>query len=306
MFQIIITLLIVSEVIVYSNAFLLRNLPLHSFQNIKTIVNSPKCSIQKIPNNYHKILSLNVMNKPQEIAKSVSQAIEPGSSDNIYPNPLRIPYLATWMIFFIYAFSLSPPDSVEQTEYTTKVVQGIIEHPYDGTINPVFVAIFNFLGVLPAIYSSLLLSAGKKQSIWSTIFLYGSFIAGFFATGPYLALRNINTSGEEQYFDFGTRLFESKLNAILLLGFSSYLMYYAVTNLNFHDSAITDFIELFKTNKLVHVSTIDFTILSLTMWDPIQEDIKRRKGIQNHVWFASVPVFGPILYLLLRPKLNRD
>ena len=98
-------------------------------------------------------------------------------------NNLRIPYLILWTSFLTYAFTLAPPaDSIA----TIEIINNILSTPFDGSVNPIFVCIFNLLGVLPIIYASLLLPAAKKQSIPAAPFVFGAFALGFFATGPYL------------------------------------------------------------------------------------------------------------------------
>ena len=70
------------------------------------------------------------------------------------------------------------------------------------------------------------------------------------------------------------------------------------------------------TSKLVHVSSVDFVILSLFAFDPIREDMSRRgwwderAGAQNDAKrlaaFSAVPLLGPVTYLLLRPPLPEE
>lgn len=51
--------------------------------------------------------------------------------------------------------------------------------------------------------------------------------------------------------------------SVALLGFGLYLLYYAVTNST--GASFADFQQLFGQQRLVHVSTIDLTILSLAV-----------------------------------------
>jgi len=53
--------------------------------------------------------------------------------------------------------------------------------------------------------------------------------------------------------------------SVALLGFGLYLLYYAVTNST--GTSFADFQQLFSQQRLVHVSTIDLTILSLAVSD---------------------------------------
>ena len=66
------------------------------------------------------------------------------------------------------------------------------------------------------------------------------------------------------------------------------------------------------TSKLVHVSSIDFVILSAFAFDPIREDMSRRgwwdpqsadNDVKRLLAFSAVPLIGPAAYLLIRPAL---
>lgn len=80
-------------------------------------------------------------------------------------------------------------------------------------------------------------------------------------------------------------------------------------------AAAAEYGELFASSKLVHVSSVDFAILSAFAYEPIREDMARRgwwdeaaaEGENNAarlLAFAAVPVLGPAAYLLLRPALE--
>ena len=91
--------------------------------------------------------------------------------------------------------------------------------------------------------------------------------------------------------------------------------------------ATAEFDQLYASSKLVHVSTIDFAILSSFLFEPIREDMARRGW-----WTAPIipvvvggaeaevpsqeelarlaafcfPVLGPAAYVLLRPALPEE
>ncbi len=179
------------------------------------------------------------------------------------PNNLRNLYLTLWALFTIYAFGLSPSDNAT---VSANLIQSAVFTPYDGSINPLFIAIFNFLGVYPVIFASLLQPGAKNQPIPSSPFVFGSFALGFFGLGPYLGLRKLNTSGNISEAGVGTRLFESKITPLTLLGFTLFLVYYGLTgNVPGSLNRFDGFIDMFKSIRLVNVSTIDFVILSLTV-----------------------------------------
>jgi hypothetical protein len=186
------------------------------------------------------------------------------------------------------------------------MIQTIIQTPNDGTVTPVFSALFNSLGILPAVYASLLLpGANSKQKIPGLLFVISSFALGFFGVAPYLALRRINVDVTDSNKGMGSGLFENKLSSIGSLLFGIYLVYFAFTA-PFEGDRVAAYFDLFANQRLAHVSTIDFTILSIAMNEPMSEDMQRR-GWQgpSAVTFCAIPLFGPIAYLLLRPPLPK-
>jgi len=92
-----------------------------------------------------------------------------------------------------------------------------------------------------------------------------------------------------------------------MLGFALFLAYFAVAGNYGGSDRIGDFLRSFESQKLVHVSTIDFTILSLAVQEPMREDMSRRNWTGIDAWtFAALPVIGPCLYLLIRPELPEE
>ena len=184
----------------------------------------------------------------------------------------------------------------------------IISTPFDGTVSPLFVIIFNLLGLYPLIYASLLLSASKSQRIPALPFVAGSLALGFFGIGPYLGLREYKTDVTNEERGRGSGIFESKLVMALVSIGTLGLLQYTILN-KFDGETFNSYLELFKTQRLVHISTIDFTILTLALWDPLKEDMIRRdwRG-PSALTVCALPIIGPLSYLLFRDKLpsNRE
>ena len=107
--------------------------------------------------------------------------------------PKRAIYIALWSGLIAYTFLLSPGGSAEAAAKDSDLIKTILSTPFDGTVSPAFVAVFNALGILPAIYASLLLPAGKDQRVPVFPFVFSSFFLGFFGIGPYLLLREPKT-----------------------------------------------------------------------------------------------------------------
>lgn len=71
--------------------------------------------------------------------------------------------------------------------------------------------------------------------------------------------------GSQEDVGLGNRLFDNKIAPLLLFGFSAFLSYFAIFGDFLNGDRVEDFIQLFMTQRLVHVSTIDFTILTFVV-----------------------------------------
>ena len=98
-------------------------------------------------------------------------------------SPRRISYAILWVGLLAYAnyftASISPADQA----LSSTVLNTAIFTPFDGSLSPVFITLFFSLGVLPAIYASLILPTSKRQQIWALPFIGSSFALGFFGIG---------------------------------------------------------------------------------------------------------------------------
>ena len=224
----------------------------------------------------------------------------------------RISYFLLWTGLFAYANYFTTSVNVDE-EVANKVLNTAIFTPFDGTLSPIFITIFLFLGILPTVYGSLLLPAAKQQKVWCLPFVGCSFALGFFGIGPYLLLREKSPTTQPLTIedrDTGAGLLEFKGTPFFLLFSAIYLVYFALTGDYVGGVASSSldrwqgYVDLFNTQPLVRISTIDFTILTLAMWDPLEEDMRRRgyQGPDAKV-FCALPVIGPVLYLLLRPTI---
>lgn len=223
---------------------------------------------------------------------------------------------AMWVFFLIYGGGPFAPGVVEPSNPNSldnQLIASAIEDP--ASLNPIFFAIFNALGVLPGVNLALLLPGSKGQSPLPTApFVGASFALGYGAVGPYLALRQPR-AGPISRSELGwfTRVVtESRLYGAGLLATSVFL---AAGLLSISDTAaaMSEFGELFTSSRFVHVSTIDLCVLSAFAFEPIREDMTRRgwwdeasddNNALRLVAFSAVPVLGPCAYLLFRPLLD--
>ncbi len=148
-----------------------------------------------------------------------------------------------------------------------ELIKKMVSTPFDGQGNALFTGIFNALGVLPAVYASLLLPGSKGQKIPALPFVLGSFVGGFFFIGPYLFLRNKKVDVTTATKGIGSSAFESKLSAVGLLAFSSYLYYYAI--IQGIPLAWPGYLELFNTQGLVGAIDDIVIFVVFTGWTSI-------------------------------------
>lgn len=199
-----------------------------------------------------------------------------------------------WFSFIAYAFFLAPPNQPE----TPEVLKNLITGDWQG-INPLVVAIFNLLGIVPLIYSCLLLIDGTEQKIPASPFVLGSFGVGAFSLLPYLALREPNQTftGKKSTV---LRVLDSRwMGVAITLGTLGFLGY-GLLGGNW-----SDFIEQFQTSRFVNVMSLDFCLLCLLFPTLLKDDMARR-GIKNPqvFWAVSlIPLLGWVVYLCLRPPL---
>lgn len=127
-----------------------------------------------------------------------------------------------WIALVVYAFGFAPPAQPDTLELITHLSTG----NWQG-INPLVIALFNLMGIWPAIYTSVLLADGRGQKVRAFPFVIGSFAVGAFAILPYLALRQPNPkfAGEK---DLVLNIFDSRLLGIFLSILTAIMLVYGL------------------------------------------------------------------------------
>ncbi|NEO27387.1 MAG: DUF2834 domain-containing protein [Kamptonema sp. SIO4C4] len=208
----------------------------------------------------------------------------------------RIGLTVLWLGFLIYAFGFAPPDQPD----TLALIQRLSTGEWEG-INPLIIALFNIMGVLPMMYLGVLLVDGRGQKIPAFLFAIASFATGAFALLPYLILRQPNPqfSGEPNRL---LKLLDSRGFGLVLLFAALSLLTFGLTQGNW-----TDFVEQWKTSRFIHVMSLDFCLLSLLFPTLLGDDLARR-GMTRGRWFwgvTCIPLLGPLFYLTVRPPLTK-
>lgn len=207
----------------------------------------------------------------------------------------KISLIILWVTFVGYAFLFAPPDRPDTLDLIINLSTGNWEN-----INPLIIALFNLMGILPMIYACFLLIDGKGQKIPAWTFLSASFGVGAFAILPYLALRqpNPNWQGEKNLL---LKILDSRWLGILLTVGAIVLICFGLLN-----GSWSDFSQQWQTNRFVHVMSLDFCLLCLLLPVLLKDDLSRRKINKPWVfWVVTfVPLFGTLVYLCLRPPLD--
>ena len=206
----------------------------------------------------------------------------------------KIGFGLLWVGFVTYAFLLAPPDQPD----TLYLIKNLSTGQWEG-INPLVVSLFNIMGVWPMIYSCLLFIDGRAQKIPAWPFASVSFGVGAFALLPYLALREPSTEfpGKKNAF---LLLLDSRLTGVVLTIGAVILVAYGLGNGDWGN-----FVQQWQTSRFIHVMSLDFCLLCLLFPALLGDDMGRR-GLKNPQLFwltALIPLFGPLIYLCVRPPL---
>ncbi len=200
-----------------------------------------------------------------------------------------------WLGFVGYAFFLAPPDRADNLQLIIDLSTG----KWAG-INPLVVALFNLMGILPMVYAALMLIDGKTQQLSAGLFSAAAFAVGAFAILPYLALREPNSKSVSDRSGI-IKLVDSRwLGVILSIGTIG-LLGYGLTQGDW-----TDFVRQWHESRFIHVMSLDFCLLSLLLPVLIKDDIDRRNftNPRSIELLSLIPLFGGLIYLCLRPSLT--
>lgn len=211
--------------------------------------------------------------------------------------PKRFAFWLVWIGFIVYAFFLAPPDSPD----TFQLIKNLSTGNWEG-INPLIITLFNIMGILPMMYACFVFIDGRNQKIPAWLFASASFAVGAFALLPYLALRVPNQTfyGEKNGF---IKLCDSRVTGIALTVAALILVTYGTSTGHWDN-----FFHSWKTSRFIHVMSLDFCVLCLSISALLGDDMARRGIKQSWIFWltALLPLFGPLIYLCWRPELLTD
>ncbi|XVF71712.1 hypothetical protein PTKIN_Ptkin12aG0061600 [Pterospermum kingtungense] len=175
-------------------------------------------------------------------------------------------------------------------------------------MNDVLVALWHMMGLWPLVYSMLLLPTGRssKNGVPAWPFLVLSCFLGAYALLPYFVLWSPPPPPveEDELKRWPLNFLESKLTAVISLAAGIGLIIYAgLANAD----VWREFYQYLGESKLIHITCLDFTLLSAFAPFWVYNDMTARKWYDKGFWLlplSLVPFLGPALYLVLRPSLS--
>lgn len=218
-----------------------------------------------------------------------------------------------WGGLAAYAFLLSPNQTPLRDSYFIEKFVGLAND--EVPLNAVFTQLFYVMGVWPLIYTALLVPAGKSANgVPAWPFFTLSYAVGAFGLLPFMALWQPPATppqlppAKEDLEGTGNLLargMESPVIAWLLLAGAAACLIQAATA---GGDAWVEYIRLARESRLVHVTTLDF--LTLTALAPFWMDndatLRKWEGRDSLLLPLSLlPVLGPAIYLVLRPKAEQ-
>ncbi|PMB50650.1 DUF2834 domain-containing protein [Fischerella thermalis CCMEE 5205] len=206
----------------------------------------------------------------------------------------KIAFGLLWLGLIAYAFLFAPPNQPD----TFELIQNLSTGQWQG-INPLVIALFNIMGIWPIIYSAVLFVDGRGQKIPAWPFTAASFAVGAFALLPYLALREPNPqfSGAKNVL---LKILDSRWTGVVLTIGTAILVGYGIEQGDW-----SNFVQQWQNSRFINVMSCDFCLLCVLFPALLGDDMARRGWKSSKIFWliALVPLFGPLLYLCIRPAL---
>jgi hypothetical protein len=202
-----------------------------------------------------------------------------------------------WVGFIIYLVFFAPPLHLEET---LTLLKNIFTLNWVN-VNPVILSLFSLVGIWLFIYSGVLFFDGRMQWIPFYPFAIASIASGTLGLIPYLALRESNQqfSGRKDAF---LQLLDSHFFGITLSFSTLSLLIYAFLG------DWLGFWQQFSGDRFINGMTLAFCLFCLLFPTVLGDDMARRRWSNPQMFWitALVPLFGPLVYLCLRPPIRED
>lgn len=206
----------------------------------------------------------------------------------------RIMIALIWIAFVAYTLQLAPLDHAE----TWPMVKHLLTFQLS-QVNAYLFAIFWMMGVWPMIYAAVMFADGRLQKLPAWLYFLASNGTGMLSLAPYLILRQPNPSFAGCKDSWLALLDAHRLGIILSL-ITLGLLTYALAVGDWQE-----FLQQWRSLPFVHLITLDFCLMALLFPTLLEDDMARREVQSSTIFWAValLPLFGPLVYLCLRPPL---
>ena len=208
----------------------------------------------------------------------------------------KIALFSIWLGFVLYTVWLAPLDQPD----TWPLVQKLLTLHWT-EVNAIIPALFSLMGVWPMIYACLMFADGRMQDIRAWPYFLGSNGTGVISLMPYLILRKSNQEFDGEK-DKWLEILDRRSTGVFLLLSTIALFAYAAIGGDWGD-----YVQQFQTRAFVHLISLDFCLMCLIFpLTSLFDDDMARRGLKDSRIFwavALIPLFGPLVYLCLRPPL---
>lgn len=209
----------------------------------------------------------------------------------------RLVLWGIWIGFVAYTLWLAPLDYA----YTWYVGRKLITLQW-GDLNAYIPAIFSLMGVWPMIYACLMFADGRMQPFRAWTYFVGSNFTGVICLLPYLLFRRRNQEFYGQK-DQWLQILDRRSTGVALLISAIAFIGYAIVAGDWED-----YVWQFQTQPFVHLISLDFCLMCLVfpMTSLFDNDMARRNIYSSRLFWlvALIPLFGPLIYLCVRPLLQ--
>jgi len=204
-------------------------------------------------------------------------------------------FAGLWLGLLVYALLLAPPLPADLLGQLRDLALLRAQ-----AVDPIAIAVFNLLGVLPVAFLAILLFDTGKPSPWP--FALGSFILGGFVLLPYLAIRESRTPLQQAPGAFVCAV-GSRITGLLLLLMALGLIGFAVIA-----GDLSNFAAQLQDSAFIAVMSVDLLVLTIALHRCAVVD-RQQRGLRLSAWSSlafQTPLLGPLLYLALREPASRD
>lgn len=202
----------------------------------------------------------------------------------------RYLYALLWLGLIGYSLLLAPPAPPDLLEQLAALVLAD-----SARIDPIAIALFNLLGVLPTAFLAILLFDTGRPSPWP--YAIAAFFLGGFALLLYLALRDFRAPLDPHPGRFVRAVGSRRLGWIL---FAITLVLLGVALVA---GSPMSFASQFNGSKFIAVMSADLIALSIALHLAADTD-RVRRGLPPPPAWQHLPLLGPLLYLSTRPSLQ--